>query len=793
METFLECFHAEAVERLERLSSGLISLERSADDATLINDLFREAHSLKGAAGVTGLADVAEICHKMEDLLSELRKGSEEPSPALIDALLDATDAVQKMVAATAEQRDHDVVPGVIIEKLDSVEHSTGTTRSARAEETATVSPIEEPSPSSCDKAQRAELVAEVGRGSRPVLDGSKEPSDDSFETAEPEPDAGFRADDLSPGRPSAESSGSVRRPATTPEVESSGSVGRPAATHGSGSDTVRLRVDMLESLGNLTGELIVAGDRLQRRFAVVKELHHVVRSERKRHADNHPVHEALAPIATAVHKLIDDFSTDVTVIEPLIAEIHEQVLDTRMLPLSVLFDQLPRFSRDYCRHENKQVELHVDGAEARVDRHVLEELHDPIIHLIRNSLAHGIESPEQREKMGKPPVGTVRLSTSRCGDRIQITCEDDGRGIDRQKVLAKAVSSGLVTEADATELSGEEIDSLILRPGFSTAELITDVSGRGVGMDVVASRLAALRGTLGIQSAQGKYTRFVLEFPASVATLEGLLVKAAGFTYVVPTVSVVRTVRIKRSDLQAGAGGEVLFSMDGQAVPLVMLASLLEREGHRSDSEILPAVVVQYRGCRVALGVDRLLGTKTIVAKGLGEHIRDVRGVAGATILGTGLPALILDPGQIVGRSDLRLQRHEWLEDTNEIEEDVAPVLVVDDSLTTRMMEKSILESAGYTVDTAVSAEDALAKVDDCDYRLFIVDVEMPGLNGFQLTRKLRQNERFVETPIIIVTSLAKEEHRRIGLEVGANAYIVKAEFDQNNLLDTVERLVGT
>ncbi len=780
METFLECFHAEAVERLERLSSGLIALERSADDATLIDDLFREAHSLKGAASVTGLTDVAEICHKMEDLLSELRNGNERASPPLIDALLGATDAVQKMVAAKSEKRDCDVVPGAIVEKLDSV------------------------------NASESELGAdqpELGAGLPEFGAGLPTPPEHQTEGL------------LASGRPAVQPCGSVRKPATAAEVEPTGSVAepamaaeRPATANSSGSDTVRLRVDMLESLGDLTGELMVAGDRLQRRFAVVKELHNVVRSERKRHADNHSVHEALAPIATAVHKLIDDFSTDVTVIEPLISEIHEQVLDTRMLPLSDLFDQLPRFMRDYCRQENKQVELHVDGAETRVDRHVLEQLRDPILHLIRNCLAHGIESPEQRERLGKDPVGTVRLSTSRCGDRIRIICEDDGRGIDRQKVLAKAVSAGLVTETDAAELSDEEITGLISQPGFSTAEIITDVSGRGVGMDVVASRLEALRGTLEIQSEQGQYTRFVLEFPASVATLEGLLVDTAGFTYVVPTVSVVRTARIKRSDLQAGAGGEVLFNMDGQAVPLVMLASLLglgpkkgsgpfcrngpEGASHKRDLtpfSALPVVVVRHRGSQVALGVDRLLGTQTIVAKGLGDHIRDVRGLAGATILGTGLPALILDPSQIVGRGDLRLQRHDWLEDASDIEEEVAPLLVVDDSLTTRMMEKSILESAGYTVDTAVSAEDALAKVDDCAYRLFIVDVEMPGLNGFQLTRKLRQDERFAETPVIIVTSLAKEEHRREGLEAGANAYIVKSQFEQNNLLDTVERLVGT
>jgi two-component system, chemotaxis family, sensor kinase CheA len=721
MSSSLDYFQMEAVERLERMSSGLVALERARDDQSLINALFREAHSLKGAAGVSGLADISEICHKMEDLLSTMRDGSRQATEPMIDVLLSATDDVQKLVTAQTRRRECDVDPTAVIERLTNLDTTT----------------------------EAASVTEQV--------------------------------------------SASAQR--NNPDSRESGH---------SAADTVRLQVDMLETLGNLTGELMVAGDRFRQRLVTVKMMHTELRRKCSQYADNPAIHALLNSVSEDLHRLMDSFSSDVTAIDPLIAGIHEQVLDTRMLPLSVLFDSLPRFVRDSCREEDKQAEMHVNGANTRVDRQVLEQLRDPMIHLIRNAVAHGIESPAERERLGKAPLGCVRLTTSRHGDRIRIICEDDGRGIDHRRVLARAISAGLVDEAEATKLSTKQIQELILEPGFSTAEMITDVSGRGVGMDVVVSRLEALRGTLSIESESNKFTRFVLELPASMATLEGLLVEAAGHTYIVPTMSIERTARIKLSELQSSSGGELVMRLDDQAVPVTMLASLLGREksgldrtaaNKPGDSHVLPVVVVRYRERLLAIGVDRLLAIQTIVARGLDDQLGTICGVAGATILGTGLPALILDPGPLMGDGNTASRRHETsdMAVSSEAEKETVPLLIVDDSLTTRMMEKSILESAGYTVDLAVSAEDALMRINESDYCLFVCDVEMPGMNGFELTRQLRADDRFAETPIIIVTSLDSKKHRREGLESGANAYIVKGEFDQNNLLKTVERLAGT
>ncbi len=732
MTTPLDYFQMEAIERLERLSSGLMALEQSPEELDIIQDLFREAHSLKGAAGVTGLKDIAEICHRMEDLLSTVRDGTEKPGAAMIDVLLSATDAVLELVAAEVEDRDSDIVPARIVERLTEVRATGAADDVAQPPEAAAVPAVESAAEPVVEPAAEP-LNAAVKAG--PTKDGPKQPA---------------------------------------------------------GLETVRLRVDMLEGLSNLTGELMVASDRLRQRLSAVKDLHRSVR-EVCGGDDGDTEHlRSLKSVSHATRSIFDDLTSDFTIFEPLIAEIHERVLDTRMLPASVLFDKLRRFVRDYCRQEDKQAELRIDGSDTRVDRQVLENLRDPMVHLIRNAVSHGIEPNDKRKACGKDPVGIVHLTISRHGERIRITCEDDGGGLNCERILAKGVAKGLVSEADAPSLSDRQIERLILEPGFSTAEMITDVSGRGVGMDVVLRRIEALRGTLDIESQLGKYTRFILEFPASVATLDGLLVDVGGLTYVVPTTSVLHTTGIRLADIQT-VGGEAMANIDGRAVPLLLLADLLGR-GREPEAapRFLSAVVVRQRERHVALGVDRLLGTQTIVAKSLGDHIVHARGVAGATVLGTGLPALILDPVGLVDGAGLATAFSTSATTAVESDEASDPILVVDDSITTRTMEQGILEAAGYRVDTAVTAEDALKKIEDRTYRLFVVDVEMPGLNGFQLTRKLRQDERFAETPIVIVTSLASQEHRREGLEAGANAYIVKGEFDQNNLLDSVERLVG-
>ena len=312
--------------------------------------------------------------------------------------------------------------------------------------------------------------------------------------------------------------------------------------------------------------------------------------------------------------------------------------------------------------------------------------------------------------------------------------------------------------------------------------------------MDVVARHVEELRGTLQIESEAGRFTRFVLDVPATVATLEGLLVEVCGHVYVLPTATVVRTVRVRSSDVDRAAGGATVYRWEDRALAFLELAGLLGRQpssAGMAPASVRPAVIVRYRGESVTLAVDRLVGTQTVVAKGISELLGRVPGVSGATILGSGVPALILEPAELIARYDGRATQF-VSDDCEERQAAVAPVLVVDDSLTTRMMEKAILESAGYEVDVAANGEEAFRKLVQHDYSLVITDVEMPGWDGFKLTRRLRAHPRLAELPVIIVTSLGSPEQRREGLEAGANAYVVKREFDQHEFVEMIARFVG-
>ena len=406
MGTPFDYFLMEASERLERLSSGLMELERSVDNADLLSDLFRDAHSLKGAAGISGLPDVSAICHRMEDMLSEVRDGSEVVTPELIDALLNTVDSLQELIASRSVEGSSDALAEQIIGRLDRVAETVGSGISENSQ---------------LKKARKEKL---------------DEPLDSDIRKAVPKP----------------------------------------------GLDTVRIHVNSLETLANTTGELLVASDRLRQRQFALRELNQLIRDRAGEYQNDRFAAVVCGPVAEKIRSILDDFTSDLAVIEPLVTDIHELALDTRMLPVSTLFDRLARFVRDHCRQENKEAELLLEGADARVDRQVLAELYDPVTHLIRNALSHGIESTEERVRSGKPKAGVVLLKTFRHTDRISIICEDDGRGIDEELVLEKAVSLGLVGEVESQELSAQQIRSLILDPGFSTAEMITDVSGRGGG-----------------------------------------------------------------------------------------------------------------------------------------------------------------------------------------------------------------------------------------------------------------------------------------------------------------------
>lgn len=542
--------------------------------------------------------------------------------------------------------------------------------------------------------------------------------------------------------------------------------------------DTVRARVKTLDSLVNLLGELIINKKRLESRVTSLKSL----------------VRGSEPPSLRELGQFQRELEDDVLYLDYLIQELHGEAMELRMLPLRTITDGFQRLVRDLAREQGKEVDLVIDGDGIELDRVLLESLKPMFLHMLTNAVDHGIELPDERKAKGKPGKATIRISARHEGDSVQILVRDDGRGMDPARIKQAALRRGVIDKEEAELLRDEEALYLTLRPGFSTSEIVTDVSGRGVGLDVVQKNLERVKGTLSLRSEVGACTEISLQLPLSLSVVEALLVACGGECYAVPANYVLETIKVRSEDIITTGGKEVV-SLRGVTVPLVSLASLFGLPGQKELLETgkVTAVVLRLREQLLACTVDRHLGSGEVVVKQLGAQLKRVTFVFGATILGDGNPALILNVPDLFAHAEGGATtgfRRAFAE--HEAARVRGRILVVDDSITTRTMERSILVSHGYQVEVAVSGEDALEKVAGFQFDLVVSDVEMPGINGFELARQLRGLETYREIPIIIVSSLSRDEHKRQALDAGAQAYIVKGSFDQGTLLDTVESLIG-
>ncbi|MBI3892150.1 MAG: response regulator, partial [Candidatus Wallbacteria bacterium] len=443
---------------------------------------------------------------------------------------------------------------------------------------------------------------------------------------------------------------------------------------------------------------------------------------------------------------------------------------------------------RDLSRELNKEVTLKLSGRKTELDKRVLEEIKPSLIHIIRNSMDHGIERPEEREARGKPRGGTIHLAAGHKGDTVTIVIEDDGGGIDPEKVKKKALERGLIDAKRAQSMSDAEARYLIMAPGFSTAEIITDISGRGVGMDVVKTNVQNLKGDVTIESDVGMFTRISITLPMTLSTMNVLLTECAGEIYAFPLNFLEETCIVNERDLIT-EGGRSVMNVRGRTIAVCRLDTLLGLTRRSPAGPELPILLVHSRSHVMGFVVDRFLGNQEIVVKTLGDHLRHIENVAGATILGSGEPALILNCADLVSMASS--ERDTGTSGHAQAEDKPRTILVVDDSITTRTMEKNVLETAGYEVDVAVNGHDALDKLAARHYNLVVSDIEMPGLNGFDLITRMKKEDRLREIPVIIVSALATDDDKRRGIAVGANAYITKGTFDQENLLGTVRRLI--
>lgn len=543
--------------------------------------------------------------------------------------------------------------------------------------------------------------------------------------------------------------------------------------------DTVRAKVKTLDSVVNLIGEMIISKKRFEEKVSLLKGLCQSA--------------DAALP-ANDIREFQRSLEADVLYLDYLIQGLHGEAMALRMLPLSTITEGFNRMVRDQAKAQEKEIKLEVVGGSIEVDRVLLEILKPTLLHILTNAVDHGIEPPDERLAHGKPSQGTVRITARHEGNNVRIDIRDDGRGMDPERIKQAALRKGIIEKEDAELLRGDEALYLVLRPGFSTSEIVTDLSGRGVGMEVVEKNLEKVKGNLLLKSEVGRFSEITLHLPLTLSVIEALMISCCGERFALPLAYVQETVKIRDEDITT-VGGKEVISLRGTTIPMVSLAALLGLPEKKTllESGKIAAAILKLRDQSLACTIDGNHGSSEIVVKGLGDQLKSVEYVSGATILGDGSPALILNVPDIFANAEGAGTvgfRKTFAE--SEAARLKGSILVVDDSITTRTMERSILIAHGYQVEIAISGEDAMDKVAGKRFDLVVTDIEMPGMDGFELTKILRTMDKYSDVPVIIVSSRSRDEDKRKAIEAGAQAYIVKGAFDQGALLDTVEALIG-
>jgi two-component system, chemotaxis family, sensor kinase CheA len=761
LKRLMAIFRSEADEHLRAMSSGLLALEKAqAPDrrADIVEAIFRDAHSLKGAARAVNLTPIESVCQPLESVFAALKNGGLDLSQSLFDLLHEAVNTLGRLLAVEA--------PGVHQQSSVSV-----LTRRL-------------------DEASRGEMVA----------------------------------------------------PAVLAEPAASGVAHMPPATPGAVTETVRISTAKLDTVMRQVEELLVPRLAATQRASELRATTAALAVWKKRRLDIQPalrtVEHALSPAAQETRRIDGRDSTAnrstagrrefARLFEYLDAEqLHMKVLEERLvslsqsaehdrrvlagmtegllhdvkemqlLPFASLLEILPHYARELAREQGKDVELVIQGGDIEIDRRILEAMKDPLIHLLRNGIDHGIEKPAIRESRHKSLRGKITLAISqKDGGYAEVLVADDGAGIDVASVKAAADRVGS-SSAINEERTGEDVLALIFASGVSTSPFITDVSGRGLGLAIVREKVEGLGGSIGVESQHGVGTAFRIVLPLMLANFRGVVVRAGGQLFVIPAVNVERVMSVACRDVLTVENRETI-SLDGQAVAMVRLSDVLALPRSREVSpqaDAMEAAVLGQGGARIAFCIEEIIGEQEVLVKALGPQLVRVRNIAGASVLGTGQVVPVLNVSDLLKSAAKHVAPPALPDDQLTTGKpgrvDKPSILVVEDSITSRSLLTGILESAGYRVTAAVDGIDGYTTLKTGAFDLVVSDVEMPRMDGFDLTVKLRADKKLAQLPVVLVTALESREHRERGIDAGANAYIVKSSFDQSNLLEVIRRLL--
>ncbi len=788
LQEIMEDFLIEAFEMNEQLDQDLVELEHNPEDLDLLNRIFRVAHTIKGSSSFLNLNILTHLTHNMEDVLNRARKGEIKITPDIMDVVLRSIDLMKTLLVTirdtgsdTNNGKENEIeeavkqLQAITSQNLEGAKEGTkeapkkenqeeekkenikenqeNKAKAPTAENSASDNPLADEPDLDYANMSAEEVEAEIERLLNKRQEADKERRAQKKQEAKPKQEVAPKAEISKTETPKTET---PKAPKTETKAKAKADTEENKAPSIGVEQTVRVDVRRLDHLMNLIGELVLGKNRLIRIYGDVEERY-----------DG--------------EKFLEELNQVVSSISAVTTDLQLAVMKTRMQPVGKVFNKFPRMVRDLSRELGKSIELIIEGEETELDKSIVEEIGDPLIHIIRNSCDHGIEPLEERRRLNKPETGKVQLSAYNEGNHIVIKISDDGKGLDPVMLKEKAIEKGVISERDAEGMSDREAFNLIFKPGFSTAKVVSNVSGRGVGMDVVKTNIEKLNGIIEIDSEVGVGTTQKLKIPLTLAIIQALLVGVQEEYYAIPLSSVLETVRISQDEIYTVDGKSVLRLRD-EVLSLVRLSDIFKVDAILESNSDVYVVIIGLADQKIGVIVDYLIGQEEVVIKSLGYYLKNTRGIAGATVRGDGKITLIVDVGAMMDMAkSIKVNITTLMNESENTKSKNSPsdyiVLAIDDSSTDRAIIRKCLKPLGITLLEASNGLEGLEMLKNGDKTpdAILVDIEMPKMDGYTFASEVRKYNKFKNLPLIAVTSRVTKTDRMRGVESGMTEYITK------------------
>ncbi|PDX53946.1 chemotaxis protein CheA [Helicobacter pylori] len=785
LQEIMEDFLIEAFEMNEQLDQDLVELEHNPEDLDLLNRIFRVAHTIKGSSSFLNLNILTHLTHNMEDVLNRARKGEIKITPDIMDVVLRSIDLMKTLLVTirdtgsdTNNGKENEIeevvkkLQAITSQNLEGAKETSGTKEApekevkkenkekAKEEVKANKTPTTENLTSDNPLADEpdldyANMSAEEVEAEIERLLNKRQEADKERRAQKKQEDQAKPKQEVAPAKETPKTE-TPKAPKTETKAKAKADTEENKAPSIGVEQTVRVDVRRLDHLMNLIGELVLGKNRLIRIYGDVEERY-----------DG--------------EKFLEELNQVVSSISAVTTDLQLAVMKTRMQPVGKVFNKFPRMVRDLSRELGKSIELIIEGEETELDKSIVEEIGDPLIHIIRNSCDHGIEPLEERKRLNKPETGKVQLSAYNEGNHIVIKISDDGKGLDPVMLKEKAIEKGVISERDAESMSDREAFNLIFKPGFSTAKVVSNVSGRGVGMDVVKTNIEKLNGIIEIDSEVGVGTTQKLKIPLTLAIIQALLVGVQEEYYAIPLSSVLETVRISQDEIYTVDGKSVLRLRD-EVLSLVRLSDIFKVDAILESNSDVYVVIIGLADQKIGVIVDYLIGQEEVVIKSLGYYLKNTRGIAGATVRGDGKITLIVDVGAMMDMAkSIKVNITTLMNESENTKSKNSPsdyiVLAIDDSSMDRAIIRKCLKPLGITLLEATNGLEGLEMLKNGDKipDAILVDIEMPKMDGYTFASEVRKYNKFKNLPLIAVTSRVTKTDRMRGVESGMTEYITK------------------